>query len=155
MMDRTTELQNALQKLANQYLWIKLLKKSVDVLFNNHKNIELMESMAKDFFHQLNIIMIHQLILSYCKITDPYNKLGTNLTIDYFIETKNCVICKNEKISNAKKEINKFREYILSSRNKIIAHNDFKTMVTSTEIGGFPEGEDEKYLKNIEDIINE
>jgi hypothetical protein len=144
-----------LKILVDQYMWIKALKRSVDVLFSNPKNIERMERLAREFFLQINTMMIHQLILSYCKITDPSTKMGTNLTIDYFTSIDGCDICKNETIKRALENIISFRQYIVPARNKIIAHNDYKTYISFKEIGGFPEGKDDEFIIQIELILNE
>jgi len=154
-MGKFDEYKLPLQTLVEQYMWIKALKRSVDELFENDKIIKLMERMAKEFFQQLNVLMIHQLILSYCKFTDPSTKMGSNLTIDYFTSIKEDEICNNENIKTGLSQVNAFRNYIVPARNKIIAHNDLETHIAFKELGGFPEGDDNKFINGIESILNE
>jgi hypothetical protein len=144
-----------LNELIKHYVWIKQLHRIFYELFENTENTKLLEETANDFFCYLNTALLHQLNLDFCKITDPFDKYGKNLTIDLFVKLNIEEIKTNARIENAWLEIEKFRKYIVPVRNKVVAHNDYHVIMSFKTLGGFPEGEDIKFLENIEIILNE
>jgi hypothetical protein len=39
-------------------------------------------------------------------------------------------------------------------RNKILSHNDLATIVAGARLGGFADGADEKYFKDLQEFVN-
>jgi hypothetical protein len=47
-----------------------------------------------------------------------------------------------------------FRDYIRDARNKLLAHTDKKVFLSDRTLGEFPEGEDEVFLKTLEEVCD-
>lgn len=124
-------------------------------LFESEKTDNLLDKTAQSFFDDLNAILINYLLLEFAKITDPAESNGEeNFTIDNIIES---VYWPNEveqklKVLNEKAKM--FRGHIKKARNKLLAHRDKKIILSNKELGGFPEGEDERFLTILEEICN-
>jgi len=79
------------------------------------------------FFGDLNQLLIEQLVLQICRLTDPPVTMGrTNLTIDYVIrEADFCGAPEDHaRVSALRDRIHQFRSKILPARNRLIGHLD-------------------------------
>jgi len=138
------------EKIRDHYVWLKSLWDIYREIFENDENLKIAQTSAKMFFYNLNIMIIHQIVLNSCKITDEYKK--GNLVLGYFMELDE--FKNNKEIDELYRNILKFRKYLLKARNKIIAHNDFGTIMQMKGLGEFPSGEDKVFFENIEKFLN-
>jgi hypothetical protein len=143
----------ALKTLFDQYFWIRELRRNFAELFENENNVKIVNSVAGSFFEQIGVMMMHQLTLSYCKITDPVDKHERNLSLAYFVDIEMEDKDKAD-ICDLYAKILGFRIYLVKARNKVVAHNDFETLTNYSTYGDFPEGEDYKFQRNVDDFFN-
>ncbi|MBI3583880.1 MAG: hypothetical protein HY096_08025 [Nitrospinae bacterium] len=147
--------QEIIEKFCQQVFWLKSIHWTYKELFESEEAKRLMEKTAHSFFEDINIIFINYLLLEFAKITDPAKTYGEeNFTIDNIIES----ICwppeVEQKLKDLNNETEKFRKYIKKARNKLLAHRDKKTILSDKILGEFPEGEEERFLTNLEEICN-
>lgn len=124
-------------------------------LFESEETESLLDKTAQSFFDDLNTMLRNYLLLEFVKITDPAESNGEeNFTIDNIIES----VCWPTEVEQKLKVLNEkammFRGYIKKARNKLLAHRDKKNILSNKELGGFPEGEDERFLIILEEICN-
>lgn len=124
-------------------------------LFESEETESLLDKTAQSFFDDLNTMLRNYLLLEFVKITDPAESKGEeNFTIDNIIES---VCWPNEveqKLRVLNEEVKRFRKYNIKPRNKLFAHIDKKAILSEKSFGGFPEGEDERFLTILEEICN-
>lgn len=91
-------------------------------------------------------------------MTDPSTSQGgkhENFTVANLIETVEWppeILHEIEKLNDT---ILSFRKYIVTARNKLIAHYDKTAVVSGMALGSFPEGEEKKMLVALEEMCNE
>lgn len=124
-------------------------------LFEKEDSSGLIERTASSFFADLNTILQYYLLLEFVKVTDPPTTgKNENLTVDNLIESINWPQHILEKLISLRQKTTTFRSYVLAARNKLLAHIDKETFLAEKTLGGFPEGEDELYLKTLEEIAD-
>ena len=89
------------------------------------------------------------IILEIAKLHDPARQgSNENLSINFFVNQKDFWSEKEESsINDIVSELDKFYKFIEEARNKILAHNDLSVYENNQPLGGFPQGEDEKYFR--------
>ena len=147
--------KKAFEQIRDHYVWIKNIRYYFHELYENENNRNNLIESANDFWCHINTVFIHQLILSYCRITDSCEKFGPNLTLDYFYNNDDIEEESRIRLETLHGFFNEFRKYIIPARNKLIAHNDLKVYSSLEKCGEFPDGMDIEYLENIEKYINE
>lgn len=97
---------------------------------------------------RLNVIGHEYFLLQISKLHDPHRQgQHENLSISFF--TKQGCWTEEEKaeIGKIASELDSFHRCIEPARNKIIAHIDRATFRKKEALGGFGEGDDERYFK--------
>ena len=151
---------DAARKMVKQFcqyvVYLKAIHRMGKELFENEEGRKLMELTATSFFKDLNKILIDYFILEAAKITDPawtYNKYE-NFTIANLRET----IDWPEKVAidfdRLIQVVEDFRKNIIDARKKLLAHYDKNTFMSDKILGAFPEGDDEKFIKALEEMCN-
>lgn len=114
-----------------------------------------MERTAQSFFKDLNIILLNYCLLEFVKITDPATtKEQENFTIDNLIESIDWPQDVQQKLRSLNDRTKIFRCHTINARNKLLAHNDKDVFLTDKILGEFPKGEDETFLKTLEEICD-
>lgn len=145
-------LKDVFEEIKGHYIWLKALRETYKVLYETKENTKIIDKSAKMFFDDINIMMIHQIVLCSCKLTDEYNRKNKNLVLGYFLELDQ--FNTDSRIIELYTEIQKFRRNLIKARNKIVAHNDFDAIMRLEKLGGFSKGEDIAFLNNIEKYLN-
>ncbi len=94
-------------------------------------------------------------MLEFAKITDPaetYDK--ENFSIDNLIMSIDWPQDIRDKLTSLSDKTKGFRSHILQARHKLLAHADKKVFLAERALGGFPEGEDEVFLKTLQEICD-
>ena len=153
----TEEEKNAVKIFLEHVVFIKSVRNTFNVLFENEINKYILEYSAEVFFKDIQVILINYLDLAYVRITDPYdpsNKHLSNFTIDYLYQLKKWHEPELGQLNELKRKITDFRQFIVCARNKVIAHNDLKTYLEPGKfVGGFPEGKDIEFIRNVENFL--
>ncbi len=106
--------------------------------------------------HDINKILIKHFILETAKITDPAvtHKKYENFTIANMLETINWPESVARDLNRLNQVVEHFKKNIEGARNKLLAHYDKNTFMSDKVLGTFPEGDDEKFIKALEEMCN-
>ncbi|MEQ1887898.1 MAG: hypothetical protein ABL951_01815 [Alphaproteobacteria bacterium] len=105
------------------------------------------------FFNRLNIITHEYALQQIARLHDPAEQYG-----DLNLSIKLVVLYgewgkKEDDVKVIEKKLNEFWGHTKPARNKILAHNDLKTSLTNQLLGGFPDGEDDKYFAALHELV--
>lgn len=147
------------KRFCNHVFWLRIARHNFKELFENEKSKILMERTAPLFFADLNRILHSYLLLEFVKITDRAMSGGReqeleNFTVDNLIESISWPQDVHEMLKSLRDRAMGFRSRIREVRNKVLAHMDKGVFLTDTILGEFPEGEDEAFLRTLEEICN-
>ena len=114
-----------------------------------------MERTALSFFADLNTILHNYLLLEFSKITDPA-KTGEkeNFTVDNLIVSIDWPQDIRNKLTLLRDKTKGFRSHILQARHKLLAHTDKEVFLADRSLGEFPVGEDEVFLKTLQEVCD-
>ena len=119
--------------------------------FQEERNVTLEEFLETPYgqcLSRLNTISHEYVILQVAKLHDPALQRGNeNLSIDYFVSQQFWLEDEGPKIQEIALELNGFYKRLGEVRNKVLAHNDRSAFEENLPLGGFPEGDDEKYFR--------
>ncbi len=114
-----------------------------------------MEKTAPSFFADLNAILHNYILLEFSKITDPARTgRKENFTVDNLIASIEWPQDIRDRLKVLSHKAKNFRNHILSARHKLLAHMDKKVFLAEMTLGEFPQGEDETFLKTLEEICD-
>ena len=143
------------KKFCNQVVWFRAVHNIYKELYENEEADILMERTAQSFFIDINMILLNYILLEFVKITDPaITKWQEHFTIDNLIESIDWPQDVQQKLKSLNDKTKTFRSYTIKARNKLLAHNDKDVFLTNKILGEFPKGEDETFLKTLEDICD-
>lgn len=152
-MNRSIETEiKCLDLLISEFLWLRVQRNKFGILFENENNRNEIYNSASQFFYEFNVMLIYDMNLIISKLTDPYDEKKQNLSLAYFLESNH--IENKEEMNILYFEILNFRGKIIKARNKIISHNDLKTLLTQETYAQFEPGEDIKCIENIQKYLN-
>lgn len=153
LMDETA--RKFVKKFCDQVFWLRIVRHIYEELFEKEESHTLMEKTASAFFDDLNAILQNYLLLEFVKITDPSkSRQNENFTVDNLVESIDWSPEIREKLRLLSERTKSFRNHLLEARNKLLAHTDKDTVLAEKALGGFPEGEDEEFLKALEEICD-
>lgn len=147
--------KKTVKRFCDQVGWLRNVRRIYEELFEKEDSSGLIERTASSFFADLNTILQYYLLLEFVKVTDPpATGKNENLTVDNLIESIDWPQHILQKLSLLRQKTTSFRGYVLDARNKLLAHIDKEAFLAEKTLGGFPEGEDEVYLKTLEEIAD-
>lgn len=154
-----TTVRKMVKSFCNYVVWLRAVHNIYKELYENDEAGPLMENTAHSFFNDFNEILINYLLLEFAKITDPSTsrvKGATieNFTVDNLIKHVNWPEKIASRLEPLRKDVCLFRDYIKKARDKQLAHYDKETFLNEGALGGFPTGEDERFLSLLEKICN-
>jgi len=151
--DETAKLM--VKRFCDQVFWLRVVRHIYKELFENEESQILMERTAPSFFADLNTILHDYLLLEFVKITDP-TKSGKkeNFTVDNLVISIDWPQDVRERLRSLSEKTKVFIRHTLDARNKLLAHTDKKVFLTETSLGEFPEGEDEVFLRTLEEVCD-
>jgi len=141
-----------LERAVSELVWIRIQRDKFKILLEDEENRRILSSAASQFFYEFNIMMIHDINLTIARLTDPYDSKNRNLSLEYFLKSKN--IKRKEELDAIYKKICGFRDKIKKGRNKIISHNDIQTLLCEKTYAQFEIGEDLECIDNIGKFLN-
>ena len=146
-----------IKQFCDQCYSIRALYKEYIYLYesDNKERLDLLDKTARDFFRELQRILIDRILLNICKITDnaSFGKKD-NLTIEYILKKIKQDTNGNLGLDELSKEIHTFRKYIVDARHKIIVHSDFETITSNKILGSFSKTDNDKFWKNLQEFVN-
>jgi len=149
--------QEDIKQFCDQCYTIRALYKEYIFLYesDNKERLDLLDKTARDFFHNLQGILIDHIFLGICKITDPAGSgERSNFTIRYILKKIKQEDNENLGLDELSKKIHEFREYIVKARHKIIVHSDFETIKSNKTLGAFPISDCDEFWGNLQEFVN-
>ena len=134
MLDETMDVEGKIKIFAEYVTWIRDLDRIVDELFENPAAREVMEEIAPVFMKVMNKIVLNSLINSLCRITEPAETHGNqNFTVQHVVGELRWTEGRHITAQQILKRCDDFHQLLKEGRNKISAHNDWKTILTKRE----------------------
>jgi hypothetical protein len=142
--------------LSYEVLHLKKINNILHELLDDSSNISLYKETAETFFFDISRILREYWYLLCRRITEKYRyKTEYNLSLVYFCENFPISVEKNQKLKALADEAISFcKRYITIPTNSVITHLDTKTLLSNKIIGGFPLGEDLKFISVVEEFIS-
>lgn len=147
--------KEAVKKFCDQVLWLRIARHIYEELFEKEESRALMEKTASSFFAHLNTIFQNYLLLAFVKMTDPPKSgKNENFTVENLVMSIDWPAPVRDKLRALSQKTKGFRSHVLEARNKLLAHTDKEAFLAEKALGTFPEGEDEVFLKALEEMCN-
>jgi len=148
--------QEIIKQFCDQCCWIKIVYNEYCILYKSGKDrLDLLDKIARHFFHDLQGILIDYIFLNICKITDPAHcRQSDNLTIKYVLEQIEPKIQNQLGLRELSERIHQFRDYIVNARRKLIAHLDVDTILSKKKLGEFPKNANEQFWSELQEFVN-
>ncbi|MBI3221651.1 MAG: hypothetical protein HYZ46_00875 [Nitrosomonadales bacterium] len=124
-------------------------------LFDDNKDIEILkEARHEHFFYRICVIFQESWMHQLAKLHDPAVHGGNiNLTLEYIIEYGGWEPDFRKELIELKKTMDVLYPSIKVARNKLLSHNDYKTMIEpNVALGEFEEGEDIRYFSALKEF---
>ena len=143
------------KKFCGQVFWLRRVRHIYQELFEKEETQILMDRTAPSFFTHLNVILHNYILLEFVKITDPAKTMGKeNFTVDNLVMSIKWPPDTQLKLSQLNDKSKAFRKYIQKARNKLLAHSDKEIFLADRSLGGFPKGEDNVFLENLQEVCD-
>ncbi len=99
--------------------------------------------------------MHEQFIHQVCKLHDPAVQMGEiNLGIDYIVKYGGWDEPHKKQLQALQVKLDRFAAKLKSARNKILSHNDLKTILDDAKLGDFNKNEDVEYFETLQEFVN-
>jgi hypothetical protein len=132
-------------------LWINHL----ELFDNNPRNDELMKSIASPEWIRLSIISQEYSLLQVIKLHDKAVMNGNiTLGIDYILKYGGWSDSVRDDLEALEKKLDGFASKLRGVRNKVLSHYDLATILADAPLGGFADGADVKYFKDLQEFVN-
>lgn len=121
---------------------------------DNPDEAELRDPRHEHFFYRIHVVFQESWMHQLAKLHDPAVQGGNiNLTLEYIIEYGGWEPDFRKELIELKKQMDVLYPSIKVARNKLLSHNDYKTMIGPDEaFGEFEEGEDIKYFDALKEF---
>lgn len=123
-------------------------------LFDLNTNTTGILRKAASFSNRLSIITQEYALQQIAKLHDPaVQNNSLNVSIDLVVRFGEWGDREAE-IKAITTRLSEFWGHVSTARNKLLAHNDLKTILADESLGGFPEGEDDQYFSALQELVN-
>ena len=103
----------------------------------------------------VNCAMHEHFLHQVCKLHDPVVQLGEiNLGIEYIVKYGGWGEPEKTQLQNLQIKLDRFAGKLKSARNKILSHNDLKTILENAQLGAFDQNDDVKYFDTLQEFTN-
>jgi hypothetical protein len=125
-------------------------------LFDDNADQEpLLRSQCAAFLQHLSIVTQRDTLHQIAKLHDRPGHIGQhNLSIAYITEYGPWDRETRMRLNGLKAKLDSFAALLRSARNKITAHNDLATRLLRPALGGFADGADIEYFKNLQEFVD-
>lgn len=124
-------------------------------LFDENPNeCELRKPRHAHFFYRIHTVFQESWIYQLAKLHDPAVQGGNiNLTLDYIVEYGGWSTEFKDELGDIKRRLDILYPSIKVARNKLLSHNDYKTLIgPDVAFGTFEEGEDVVYFDALKEF---
>lgn len=152
MYQVTKEIATEFCKLCN---WVYESWITHKTLFDENEKPDQNINKAEDFAIRLFEITFIYCLLQISKLHDPaIMGSSQNLTINYIVQFGEWG-AEMHRIVAIQKILDELGQCLKTARNKVMAHSDLKTIMSSRKHGYFPPGLDDKYFRALQDLVDE
>jgi len=143
-------------ELREQCIWLQTCFNTYTTLYeSDNETSGVLHKAAPAFFQELNLVLVEYILLQVGRITDPASSLGRpNLSIAHLNELLSSEVKLTSEIMEATTDIQKYRELIVGSRNRVIAHADRETMLSDVPLGDHREEDVTKFLGDLQRYLD-
>ncbi len=109
------------------------------------------------FFGDLNQLLIEQLVLQICRLTDPPGDHGTDQSDDRLCDPGSRLLRRREdhvRVSALRDRIHQFRSKILPARNRLIGHLDLVAAMAGQPLGPASDAEWAQFWDDLEQFLH-
>jgi hypothetical protein len=150
-------LKNEAEAMAQLCVHLRSVWRHYEILFEEGEpRRTLLHRIAPVFFGDLNQLLIEQLMLQICRLTDPPVTSGrTNLTIDNIIGQSDFSGAPEDqaRIKTLRDSIDRFRSKIVPARNRLIGHLDRDAVMAGEPLGVVSEAEWKQFWSDLEQLL--
>lgn len=148
--------QDIVKRFCDQCVMLRVAYNEYCILYETSEaRRDLLNEVAKNFFHDLQEILIQYILLNICKLTDPpHPRQSDNLTVVYILELVGTEAAKKLALDELSEKIHSFRIYIRDARHKIIAHLDKDTALSKGFLGAFPREANDAFWRDLQEFVN-
>ncbi|PLR26842.1 hypothetical protein SGCZBJ_08760 [Caulobacter zeae] len=150
-------LKDEILAVANFSVHLRSLWRHYQILFEDGElRRNLLHRVAPTFFDDLNQILIEQLILQICRLTDPAVTMKrTNLSLDYVLgEADFGLPVQRARAQTLRDSIEAFRTKIIPARNRLIGHLDRDAVMAGVPLGGANEADWIQFWEDLDQFLN-
>ncbi len=151
-------LKEEIAAIANFCVHLRSVWRHYEVLFEGGElRRKLLHQIAPIFFGDLNQILIEQLVLQICRLTDPVTTMGrTNLTLDYILQEADFSGFPADlaRATALRASIIQFRSKIVPARNRLIGHLDRDAVMAGEPLGGASTEEWDQFWGDLEEFLH-
>ena len=150
------EKKRIVQAFCDQYKWLRVVFDEYQVLYESgEERVRLLEDIARNFFGNLQNILVQYVLLNMCKFTDrTHFHQDDNLTVQYILEMVGSKVSKEMGLDKLAKEIYAIKPYIVEARNKRIAHFDREVLASSRIVGAFPRKVGDSFWESLRKFVD-
>ncbi len=149
------ETKSAVKAFLNFVMHLKLVHYTYTELFDDEQSRNAALTIASDFFVLLSNVLVDYLLLECAKISDPATSnrgAVENFTVPNFVEAIAWPLDVKSELVRINDAVQRFRQFIVPARNKILAHYDKRVYLTQVSLGEFPAGEEKRFIESLEEF---
>jgi len=153
---RQMQPQQVVKLFCEQCEWTWTVVHQYRLLFERGQlRLDLLDAVAPQYFRFLQAILIEYIYLQFSRLTDPARSgKFENLTAAYLVEQLPWSGSTRRKLEDLLRDLHAFRPYVERARSKIVAHADLSTHAVDTPLGGFPVGDEQRFLATLQEFVN-
>ena len=152
----TPALQKSFRLFREECIWLRCCYNTYHGLYESGSEVtDILSSVAKIFFGDLNRILIEYCWLQICKITDPAKSQGReNLTMKHI----DSLLAENglmtDKIKCCSQSILRYSEQLRTARNRLVSHLDKQSVMNGSPIGQHGRDEVEAFFEHLQEYVD-
>lgn len=153
-----SDIAKEFETFREQCIWIRSCYNTFQDLYDSgYETTELLRDAAGWFFHDLNIVLQEYCLLQIGKLTDQANIGGRdNLTVSYIDNLLEANNLMTDDIAVYSCHINRLGKKLKPVRNRMLAHNDRKTLLANEPMPTFETSEGaEKFFLYLQKYTDE
>jgi AbiU2 len=126
------------------------------ILFDdNPRKKELERSEARHALMHFSIVSQESLLLQIAKLHDPAIMQGhITLGVEYMVRYGGWDKSTETELQTLQVQLNELAMKIRPARHKILSQNDLEAILSGATLGEFPDGEDNKYFKTLQEFMD-
>jgi hypothetical protein len=148
--------QALVERFGEQCRWAWTIRNQYRVLYEHGEpRLRLLDRVAQDYFSFMHTVLVQYIYLQFSRLTDPATQgQWTNLSAPYIAEKCEWPPEVRGSLRAHLKALLSFRERVVLPRQKLIAHADLDSLMSDARLGGFEEGEDDRFFESLQEFMN-